>query len=108
MKLAPALAAAAAALGLVALSTSPSLAQPGGWGWHMWNGGGWMFLGHLVWIVVIAAVVALVVYAVRGSGGGGFTSAGSSKTPLEILDERFARGEIDEKEYKQRKKVLGS
>jgi putative membrane protein len=65
-----------------------------------------MFFGPFTWIIILVIIVALVVYAVRGSGGGGSTGAGSSRTAREILDERFARGEIDEKEYNERKKVL--
>jgi putative membrane protein len=29
------------------------------------------------------------------------------RTPLDILKERFARGEIDKQEYEERRRVLG-
>ena len=31
-----------------------------------------------------------------------------AKTPLEILKERYARGEIDKEEYEERKRMLES
>ena len=33
--------------------------------------------------------------------------AASGKTSLDILKERFARGEIDKDEYQERKRILG-
>ncbi len=96
--------------GFAAISSTAALAHAGeGFSHHMWNGGPWMFFGPLIWIVIIAAVVIGVMYLVRSQGGGnGRPLIGSSKTPREILDERFARGEIDEKEYNDRKRALDS
>jgi putative membrane protein len=60
-------------------------------------------------ILFLAAVVALVVLLVRwlvGTRQGG--SAGQpAKTPLDILRERFARGEIDKEEFEERRRILG-
>lgn len=67
-----------------------------------------MFFGPLIWIVIIVGVVIGVMYLVRSQGAGGKPMIGSSKTPREILDERFARGEIDEKEYNERRRTLDS
>ena len=72
---------------------------------HMWSyGWGWMIFGPLMMIVVIAAIIALVVLLVRWLGGvprGPHPTHPSSpgKAPLEILRERYARGEIDKEEY---------
>lgn len=68
-----------------------------------WNGGIWF--GHglfalLVWVVVIAALVALVVGLIRAGRGGGAPAA------RDILKERYARGEIDREEYEQKLKDL--
>ncbi|MEZ5936228.1 MAG: SHOCT domain-containing protein [Alphaproteobacteria bacterium] len=78
----------------------------------MWGGWYGMFMGPLMMIIFIAVVVALVVLAVRWFGGSGhgpgthpYVSQG--KAPLDILKERFARGEIDKDEFEERRRVLG-
>jgi putative membrane protein len=53
----------------------------------------------LVWVVIIAAVV-LLVRAFAGSARGGGDSA------RHLLDERFARGEIDREEYEEKRRLL--
>ncbi len=82
-----------------------------GYGPHMmWWGGGWygMILGPLFMILVIAAVIALVLVLVRSLGTPWHGSLPPlSRTPLDILKERFARGEIDKQEYEERRCVLG-
>jgi len=62
------------------------------------------FLGH-IWILLVNLVVwggliALVVWAILR-----LTRRGADNA-LGILKERFARGEIDQQEYEQRKKAL--
>lgn len=86
--------------------------QPQGpyYGSHMWNGGwgGW-FVGPIMMILFIAAVVVVVVLLVRWLGGGGYGGTAhhpSGKTPLTILKERFARGDIDKEEFEERRKLL--
>ncbi len=74
------------------------------------HGGGWLGFGlhSLVWILVIVAVIALIVWVIRANSGPG-TAASTGKprpTALEILDERYARGEIDREEYMARKADL--
>lgn len=80
-----------------------------GYGPHMmWWGGGWFF-GPLFMILVLAVVIALVVLLVRWLGGAwqGPALPPQGRAPLDILKERFARGEIDQEEYENRKRVLG-
>lgn len=101
---------AAAAL----LVPSPVLAQQAqgpSYGPHMWDGWwhGWFF-GPIMMIVFIAVVVAVVVLLVRWLGGPGHGSPHhlpQTKTPLDILKERFAKGEIDKEEFEERRRVLG-
>lgn len=67
--------------------------------------GGWivMTLSMLVfWGVVVFVVVALF----RSAGGTGSPDRLRPRDPMEILDERFARGEIDADEYHARQEVL--
>lgn len=63
--------------------------------------GGMMAWGWIVGILLIAGVVALIVYALTGRRG-----TSTSSDALGILRERFARGEIDQAEYDERARVL--
>jgi putative membrane protein len=80
------------------------------WGWMSGYGGYGFGLVHLVvWIVILAAVVAGIAWLVRSVAGarappaGGHHSAG-----LDVLEERYARGEINRDEYLQKKRdILG-
>ncbi len=73
---------------------------------HMW-GGGWI-LGPVMMILFVALIVAVVVLIVRwlGGAGGGATQAAKPKAALDIIEERFARGEIDKEEFEQRRQTL--
>lgn len=112
------IAAAGAAIALVpdwAWAQGASGVERYGYGPHMmWWGGGWygMILGPLFMILVLGALIAVVVLVVRWIGGPwqGAVSpphAPSGRTALEILKERFARGEIDKEEFEERRRVLG-
>jgi len=103
--------AACAAAGLGAVAPAWAQQYPQYYGTHMWHGGwhGWLF-GPLMMILFIAAIVVVVVLLVRWLGGAGHGHAHHAppgKTPLDILKERFARGEIDLAEFEERKKALG-
>lgn len=97
-----------------ALIGSPALAQTTNRpdSWHMGWGWGWggMMFGGLAMLVFWGGLIVLIVLAVRWFGGrpGHHEGAGPPHklTPLEILEERFARGEIDEEEYQHRRRVL--
>lgn len=71
-----------------------------GYGWGM-GPAGWLFMG-LFWIVLLGllawAVIALLP-AARGTGK-------RPEDPLEILDRRFARGEIDAEQYRRARDEL--
>ncbi len=76
------------------------------WGYSGFGGGG-MSIGMLLfWGLIIAAIVMLV----RRFGGG--SAAGEprvrDRTALEILGERYAKGEIDKGEFDQKRRDLGT
>jgi putative membrane protein len=99
---------ASVAILVVAGSTSASAQQARIFGPGTWDGGWWMLLGPLVMVVIlggaIALAVALVTAVMRWLG----SNNNQVQTPLDILKERYARGEIDKDEYEERKRVLGS
>ncbi len=88
---------------------SSALADPGDQ-YHMGNWGwGAMIFGPIMMIVFIAVAVAVVVLIVRWLGGPvhGVALHGPLGTPpLDILKERFAKGEIDKQEFEERRRVL--
>ncbi len=70
----------------------------GGWGW----GFGWLFM-VLFWVLVIAGLVALLRW-LFGRESRGFPN----DRALEILAERYARGEIDREQYEEMRRDLES
>jgi putative membrane protein len=81
----------------------PALADSNDGFGHMWGGGNWMF-GGLMMVVFWGLIIGLIVLAVRGFSGRSNSGAGHSA--IDILKERYARGEIDEDEYVRRKANL--
>lgn len=72
-----------------------------GWGWGM----GFGMIGMvLFWVLVIFGVLALVKLV---SGSSATSGPPPSKTALDMLNERYARGEIDTQEFEERKRGLG-
>lgn len=76
-----------------------------GWGWGPW------LMMFPVMLIFWGAVAWVIVVAIRHSGGtghGSSTIANARPDALQILDERFARGEIDAQEYRERRDALRS
>lgn len=75
-------------------------------GWydgHDMGGGAWWFMGGF-WLLVLA-LLALVVIKLLPSRTSDASSA-ARETPEDILDRRFARGEIDAAAYQEQRSVL--
>ena len=92
------------------LALAQSQSDRGGcMGYFMDGGYGHMFFGGILMLFFWAGLIALIALAVKwvasGQGGSGIAPA-SGSTPRQILEERFARGEIDKDEFESRKKAL--
>jgi len=64
--------------------------------WHMMGGG----LMWLFWILVIGVIVFLLVNALKKQ------DSEPRETPLDILNTRYARGEISKEEYERMKRDI--
>jgi putative membrane protein len=103
----------ASALSFVPMTAEAQYYGGPGYG-HMFGNGGWhgWFFGPMMMIVFIAVTVVVVVLLSRWLGGPGHgkghghAAPGKERSPLDILQTRFARGEIDEVEYRERRRVL--
>jgi putative membrane protein len=97
-------------VGLWISAASNAFAQ---WREYGWGHGPWMMGGYgmgwfggifmvIFWIAVVIGIVFLIRWLVQSTRGG----AGSAESALEILKRRYAAGEINKKEYEQKKKDL--
>ena len=74
----------------------------------------WIVLVLLVWVGIVALIVLGLRWLLRSapgdSGSGGARPPAASARPddaLEILRQRYARGEIDDEEFERRRRTLG-
>ncbi|MFZ5968475.1 MAG: SHOCT domain-containing protein [Bacillota bacterium] len=72
-----------------------------GYGYPGWNGGWgiWMVLMMAFWIAVIVGITIFALKFIK-------KDQYSSNKAIEILNVKYAQGEIDEIEYMQKKKIL--
>lgn len=106
-KIAGTSAVAAAALGMSA-ALSPSYAQfvdsVHAVGWGHWAFGGLWFV--LAWAVIIVLAIVIVRSLTRRQELPAPPQHPAKPSPLDILAERFARGEIDKADYEERRQML--
>ncbi|AHE98358.1 SHOCT domain-containing protein [Thioalkalivibrio paradoxus] len=64
--------------------------------------------GILSWVLIFLVVVVVAVFLSRAFGDGNTYDrvVPHDKSPLDILKERYARGEIDHDEFEKRKRDL--
>lgn len=76
--------------------------------WGGYGGGG--PVGLMIWIVVLALVIAAVAWLVRSLAHPGhhFPVPARRSPGLEVLEERYARGDIKREEYLEKKRDLWS
>lgn len=76
------------------------------YGWWDGSSAPWygMVFGPVIMIAIIVLTVVIIAWLLRALGLG--WQPGERKSALDILRERFARGEIDSAEYEERRKLL--
>ena len=112
-------------------TTPTGPAEQYGYGYHhygyMWGGPGWgwhpfMMVGPIFVVLAIIGMMVIFVWLVRWAtrgypfyghgfhhGHGGCPCCGGpgrGRAALDILDERFAKGEIEKAEYEEKRKLL--
>ena len=99
---------------LAVLSLLPPLTACEG-GWHRGPGGDWgnmmhygygggMFMGMLIFLILIVGIVYFVVMGTKSKGQPGVPD----EKPFDILKRRYAKGEITKDEFERMKKDLES
>ena len=73
--------------------------------WGNGYGGWWIGWGPMIffWVILVLIVVLLAKWLFSGPSG---RDHRSEKSALDILKERYARGEIDKEEFDQKKSDL--
>ncbi|MFD7730056.1 SHOCT domain-containing protein [Kitasatospora phosalacinea] len=71
-------------------------------GWH--GPGPWVLVFPLFWLLLVVLVVAVLRRA--GWRRRGWCGGGGEHAPLAVLGRRYAQGEIDAAEYRERRSVL--
>lgn len=96
---------AAATLGALPV---PAQAQPygpgmmGGWGYGEYGA-----IHMIIWVVILIAIIAGIVWLVRSMAVPGIDRLPPRRSSgLDVLEERYARGEINRDEYLQKKKDI--
>ena len=75
------------------------------WGWPMMGFGGFgMIFGFIFFVAIVIGVILLIVWLVRRPGYN--ITEKTSAHSLEILKERYAKGELTKEQYDNMKKEL--
>jgi putative membrane protein len=69
--------------------------------WMDWTSMG--FFGWTMMIVLWTAVLVVIIWVIRSLGT---KPSPTPPTPLELLERRFAAGEIDREDFEERKQLL--
>ncbi len=69
---------------------------------------GWGLGGGLMMIIFWVAVIFFIVLLVREARNGNRSDTPGSRSALDILKDRYVKGEIDKKEFEEKKKDLSN
>ncbi len=86
----------------------PGYGMMGGWGYGGYGGYGFGVLHMVFWVVILIAVVVGIVWLVRSMTSAGAHDALPARRSagIDVLEERYARGEINRDEYLQKKRDI--
>ena len=97
------------------LGTTPAFAQPARYGdWHIgpWMMGNWgmgwfgfMFM-IIFWGLIIVGLVLLIRWLIQNTRGKTHSGVSTGSKAMDILKERYARGEISRNEFESMKKDI--
>ena len=73
------------------------------WGMMGWGNGSFWPLGMIIWAVIIIALIAFITWLVSGRSFRRRSDGRTSSAALDLLEQRYARGEIGREEYLQKK-----
>ena len=97
------------------LGTTPALAQPDRYSdWHMgrWLMEGWgmgwfgMIFMIIFWGLIIVGLLLLIRWLIQNTSGKAHSGVSAGSKAMDILRERYARGEINRDEFESMKKDL--
>lgn len=66
----------------------------------------WMILNFIFILFIIAGIIILIIWIVKRTGSSGIEQT-SNRNNMEILKQRYARGEITKSEFDDIKKSIG-
>ncbi len=78
------------------------------YGYQMMNGNdwGWGIVMMLFWFVFLAVVAVVVIHLLRGHDHHHHLGESQKAEPIDIVKERYAKGEINKEQFEQLKKDL--
>lgn len=84
----------------------PGWGQMGPWGGHGW----WGPIGLVMWVIIFALVIAALIWFIRAMTHSAHSPSAAQRRSrgLDVLEERYARGEIKRDEYLEKKRDLGA
>lgn len=73
------------------------------WGMMGWGNGGFWPFGMIIWLIIVVAVIAVIGWGVSALSSRGRYAGASVGSALDLLEQRYARGEIERNEYLQKR-----
>lgn len=74
--------------------------------WHMDDGWGWWMASGWVWMIVLWGLIIWGIARIVGANSGDRHEATTEATPLEILQRRYARGELTDEQFEAMRRRL--